>query len=457
MKEVLFKSDGSGIPLLTQRGVLLLLAGGLVPIIGLGAGVSAKGVSVGLLAFLLLLLGIFTRELRRYRALRKGLATSLILPPVMYSGSRAQVGIAAVSGGRNAEPYELQVRVVQPPGVHCSLDAITLNLVGSQPKTSGACTLTALERGVKEWKQIVFRVRSSGSLLGFQWNAFSVAPATVMCLPNHVASKMHQTSLRSSVPYGERVGNATVPSGREFYALREYAVGDDPRRIEWKRSARGDSLFVKEFRPETHQRVAIAIDCGNTMSTAADGRVLLEYAADAASVLCAMASYWQDEVALLGFNHLQQQRTPFGKGKLHHQRLTQAITDLRVGDLESDYGILSSWANSLSRRSLLVVISGMSSGSRIEQLKPFLRSAQRRHLPLLLFMEDRDIRKIAEAGASSLDDAFRSAAAIYQREELLRQVGMLKNSGISTLYVEPRQVAFQLERTYHQFKLSGML
>ncbi|PCI25480.1 hypothetical protein COB57_02060 [Candidatus Peregrinibacteria bacterium] len=46
--------------------------------------------------------------------------------------------------------------------------------------------------------------------------------------------------------------------GVEFHSLRPYENGDDVRRIDWKTSAKKDSLFVKKFQ-ETHEKTVCCI------------------------------------------------------------------------------------------------------------------------------------------------------------------------------------------------------
>ena len=50
------------------------------------------------------------------------------------------------------------------------------------------------------------------------------------------------------------------PQGFEFYGMREYVRGDDPRRIIWKAVARTRKLLVKESEQGITDRVAVIID-----------------------------------------------------------------------------------------------------------------------------------------------------------------------------------------------------
>lgn len=48
--------------------------------------------------------------------------------------------------------------------------------------------------------------------------------------------------------------------GIEFSEVREYAAGDDARRVDWNVSARYNDLFVKEFVEEKELNVYVVMD-----------------------------------------------------------------------------------------------------------------------------------------------------------------------------------------------------
>lgn len=50
------------------------------------------------------------------------------------------------------------------------------------------------------------------------------------------------------------------PSGMEFYGMREYVPGDDPRRIVWRASARAGKLLIREAEQGITDHVTIVLD-----------------------------------------------------------------------------------------------------------------------------------------------------------------------------------------------------
>src|SRR5215211_5312667 len=52
----------------------------------------------------------------------------------------------------------------------------------------------------------------------------------------------------------------------EFTEYRPYAVGDDPRYIDWRLLARTDRYFIKKFEDETNLRCHLLVDQSRSMS-----------------------------------------------------------------------------------------------------------------------------------------------------------------------------------------------
>ena len=68
-------------------------------------------------------------------------------------------------------------------------------------------------------------------------------------------------------------GYASVHKGRsmDFDDLREYAVGDDIRDIDWKASARHGSMLIKRYVAERHFSLIIVMPAGREMAATAAG------------------------------------------------------------------------------------------------------------------------------------------------------------------------------------------
>lgn len=86
--------------------------------------------------------------------------------------------------------------------------------------------------------------------------------------------------------YDDRPTQNLGASGTDFFALREYQIGDDLRRVHWASSARRDELFVRQDEQPQQSRVVIVLD---TRRTSADDATFEEMVSAAASVVQASA------------------------------------------------------------------------------------------------------------------------------------------------------------------------
>jgi uncharacterized protein (DUF58 family) len=60
-------------------------------------------------------------------------------------------------------------------------------------------------------------------------------------------------------------GRKRAGSGQSFWQFRQYGSGDASSRIDWRRSARGDALFVREMEWESAHTVRLSVDMSSSM------------------------------------------------------------------------------------------------------------------------------------------------------------------------------------------------
>ncbi|MFW9905007.1 MAG: DUF58 domain-containing protein [Candidatus Thorarchaeota archaeon] len=91
--------------------------------------------------------------------------------------------------------------------------------------------------------------------------------------------------------------------GDEFFSLREYIRGDEPRKIYWKASARQGKLISKEYTDELVFRIIVAVDISWTMRSRK-----LEYALTTLLELAEMAAITNDAFGFLLFDEKGPQK-----------------------------------------------------------------------------------------------------------------------------------------------------
>src|SRR5918998_2027817 len=104
-----------------------------------------------------------------------------------------------------------------------------------------------------------------------------------------VLSRIHNLGLRA-----QRVVEGTISGlhrsplhgvSVEFAAYREYAPGDDLRRLDWRAYARTNRHFIKQYEEESNLRATIFLDASASMKYTGRGRAMSKF--DYAATLCA--------------------------------------------------------------------------------------------------------------------------------------------------------------------------
>ncbi len=218
--------------------------------------------------------------------------------------SRRLVRQVAVEG----EEVEVALEIRETSGTGVPLLGVTdytpPRASPSSPGHQGAATLPA--KGVAE---TYYRVRaffgthvfpgtlvSGGDAFGlFTSPRFAAETSVLRVLPYY--SGAVEEILSSTLPWpGETSRVRRRGHGLEFYEIREYEPGDDPRRIVWTATARIGRLMVREDEVETRSKLMIFVDLSRDMWLGTPGETSADHVARAAASLAAYAARMGDLV-----------------------------------------------------------------------------------------------------------------------------------------------------------------
>ena len=189
--------------------------------------------------------------------------------------------------------------------------------------------------------------------------------------------------------------------GIEFSEVREYAAGDDARRVDWNVSARYNDLYVKEFVEEKELNVYVIID----MSASNDfgfEKSKKELGFEVAASLMFSALKNNDRVGMGLFTDTLEKFIPAKKGKKHMMTILQELLDHSTKSSKTDiFRSLSELQKNLKRRSVVFIVSDFISDSFVKPLK-FLKF---KHQIVLVNISDIRETSIPEMGHAYLEDA----------------------------------------------------
>ena len=247
--------------------------------------------------------------------------------------------------------------------------------------------------------------------------------------------------------------------GAAFSGLREYVVGDEPRRIDWKATARRGVLISREYTIEQGQTVMLAIDCGRMM-TQLEGEVpRFEYALSSAMLLADVATQSKDQVGALVFDDEIRAWAPATRGKAALERVHQAIMPTAASMAEPDYAAaFRALGERQRKRSLVVLFTDVIDPRSSQTLIALTSRSASRHLLVVVALRNDRLLAVArpDAGAST-SELYEAAAA----EELVtaRELALtrMRHAGVSVLDVSPRAMTAAVINRYLELKARASL
>jgi uncharacterized protein (DUF58 family) len=246
--------------------------------------------------------------------------------------------------------------------------------------------------------------------------------------------------------------------GTEFESLREYAEGDDFRKVDWKASARHGKTVVRQFEQERNQAVIIVIDIGRHMLAEVNGVRKLDHALDACLMLTHAAAAAGDFVGLLVFSDVVRRYIPPKKGRNQIGMIIEALHDLVAEPIESDPGAAFAFlASRWKRRSLIVTFTDLEDPDRARALTSALGPQARRHLLLLARVSDPKLKEALNPPMDKVQDMYLSAAANLLVADRRAATSVLTASSIQNLEAEPQELAGALVSFYFQVKERSLL
>lgn len=248
----------------------------------------------------------------------------------------------------------------------------------------------------------------------------------------------------------------------EFEHVREYALGDDVRTLNWKATARragttdAGGLMVNQFRDERAQPVYAVVDTGRTMQMPFDGMTLLDHSLTAALVLAGIALGKDDLAGLALFNTKVDAFVRADRRTVQKPRILEALYAAAPSRRESDLDRLAtSLDRRLSQRGLVVVFTNFESRAAMRRALPGLRRLARAHVVLVVFFENTLLRTITEKRPRYLDEVYEQTIARQLRDERREMARELRRAGVMALLVRPQDLTAKVVNEYLALKASG--
>ena len=246
--------------------------------------------------------------------------------------------------------------------------------------------------------------------------------------------------------------------GRSFARLRDYVVGDDPRHIDWKATARRGHTITREFTTEQSQTVFVLVDAGRTMTQLAGRFPRFEYALSTTLLLADVAIAAGDRVGALVFDDQLRALVPAQRGATALHALRTALVPVQASLVEPDYAsAFRTLAQRQRKRALIVLVTDVIDARAARLLMAHLTRGASRHLALVVALRNDALVAAATPAGTRAADLYTSAAAEELITERLTALQRMRDAGVVVLDVPPDAMAAAVVNQYLELKSRGAL
>jgi len=356
----------------------------------------------------------------------------------------------------NSSPYSISYQMVD--GLPQSFDR-PFPLKGKIPKDSAAVVTyptTANVRGNYDVQRLYFRYSSRFGL----WEKQTTVPLmeTVKAIPDLTETKQYLANAQSYLKY-EGLNIRRQRSGvGDFSKIREFVVGDDPRKINWRQTAKLREVMTNDYEPEHGKYITILIDCGRMMGAELKKGNRLEKALEAALTVTAAALKKGDYVSVLAFSKEIHVFVPPAKGMAHLQTILHAIYNLKVDPSESNYGAVLRYLETVQKkRSLLLLFSDVSTFLHEESALVYLQRLRQRHLFLMIGVEDQTLLKRVNEVPETVKQAMVKSIAQQQVNLKKREKNKWEKQGLQMIEAREEKLAVTAVSHYIEIMNQNLL
>ncbi|MBI5945834.1 MAG: DUF58 domain-containing protein [Chloroflexi bacterium] len=220
-------------------------------------------------------------------------------------------------------------------------------------------------------------------------------------------------------PRQTRVYSGVIPAhqggtGIEFFGLRSYQMGDSPHHINWRASARGNSLYTNEYEQERVADVGIVLDGRSRINDFGDRSSIFDDSVLAAVAVSSALLAEGNRVGLLIYGDRARWTSP-GFGKRQRERIMQNLALSKTGESQN-FKSLFIPRRMFPTNSQIILISPLH-----EDDLPLLAQLRRSGYPLMVISPDPvtfEARRLGNSGSVQMA----ARIARLEREIMLRKL-----------------------------------
>ncbi|MNF27071.1 hypothetical protein D3C84_77190 [compost metagenome] len=244
----------------------------------------------------------------------------------------------------------------------------------------------------------------------------------------------------------------------EFEQIKEYVTGDDIRTLNWKATAKKNSLMVNQFQDEKSQSVYMVIDKGRVMKMPFNGLSLLDYAINATLVLSNVILKKQDKAGMFAFSKKVENRVFAEKRASQMQKILENLYNIKTDFFESDYSRLYvDIRKNINQRSLIILYTNFETMEGLHRQLPYLKGIAKSHLLVVVFFNNTELNELINKKTETIQDVYDKVIAEKFAFEKRLIVNELKKYGIYSVLTQPENLTLDTINKYLEIKARGIL
>ena len=244
----------------------------------------------------------------------------------------------------------------------------------------------------------------------------------------------------------------------EFEQIKEYVAGDDVRTLNWKATAKKNSLMINQFQDEKSQNVYLAIDKGRTMKMPFDGLSLLDYAVNATLVLSSIILKKHDKVGVFSFSKKVDNRVVAEKRTMQMQLILENLYNIKTDFFETDYSrFYADIKKNVTQRSLIILFTNFETLEGLNRQLPYLKGIAKNHLLVVVFFQNTELFQLTHKKSENIQDIYDKVIAekfIFEKKLIVNE---LKKFGIYSVLTQPQNLTLDTINKYLEIKARGLL
>lgn len=249
-----------------------------------------------------------------------------------------------------------------------------------------------------------------------------------------------------------------IGQNREFEQVKDYVAGDDIRTVNWKATARRNTLMVNHYQDEKSQAVYSVIDKGRVMKMPFEGMSLVDYAINASLVISNIAILKEDKAGIITFNHKIGNVLAASKMNGQMRSILEVLYNQRTNFKESNFELLyTRIRRSINQRSLILLYTNFETLSGLERQMPYLQRIAKLHLLVVVFFENTELRELLDKTATNTEEIYLQTVAqkfAYEKKQIVKE---LSRVGIHAVLTAPQNLTVNTINKYLELKARGLI